>query len=82
MCCHCEPRRWMDVNGQHHAPASLPPGRDLSAHCVVVSLGGSQSRSGRLGEEKNGFPLPEFEPQIDLSLALLLACVIPELKEK
>jgi hypothetical protein len=62
-------------------PRLLYPGK--GPRCPLrSSLGGPQSRFGWLIEEKNDFPLPEFEPQIDLSLALLLACVIPALREK
>lgn len=69
--------RWMDVNGQHHAPASLRRKRTFASR-----LGIPQSRSGRFGEDKNVFPLPEIEPQIDQHLASSLAHVIQELKEK
>jgi len=50
----------MEVSGQLHAPATLPPGKEplvpigLEAECA-------QSRSGR-GEEKNSQPLPRLEP--------------------
>ena len=45
-------------------------------------LGIPQSRSGRFGEGKNVFPLPEIEPQIDQRLVSSLAYIIPELKGK
>jgi hypothetical protein len=45
-------------------------------------LGIPQIRSGRFGEEKNVFPLPEMEPQIEQHLAWSLTYVIPELKGK
>jgi len=38
--------------GRLHAPAALPPGKSLR-HLSVRRLGGSQSRCGRGGEEKN-----------------------------
>jgi hypothetical protein len=43
----------MEVSGQLYAPAALPPGKE--------PLGGSQSRSGRGGEEKNSQPSPRIE---------------------
>jgi hypothetical protein len=42
----------MEVSDQLHGPAALPPGR----------LGGTQSRSGRGGEEKNSQLPPGIEP--------------------
>jgi hypothetical protein len=45
----------MEVSGQLHAPAALPPGKGSR-------LGGPQSRSGRGGEEKNSQPPPGIEP--------------------
>jgi hypothetical protein len=38
----------MDVNGQRHGPAALPPGKE-----PLVSIGGPQSRSGYGGEDIN-----------------------------
>jgi hypothetical protein len=51
----------MEVSGQLHAPAALPPGED-PWHPLNWRLGGPQSRSGRGGEEKNTQPLPRLEP--------------------
>jgi hypothetical protein len=42
----------MEVNGQLHAPATLPPGKE-PRYPLDRRLGGPQSRSGRSGEEKN-----------------------------
>jgi len=42
----------MEVSGQLHTPAALPPVKDPS-YPLDRSLGGPQSRSGRGGEEKN-----------------------------
>jgi hypothetical protein len=42
----------MEVNGQRHAPATLPP-RKCPWYTSDRRLGGPQSRSGRCGEEKN-----------------------------
>jgi hypothetical protein len=43
----------MEVSGQLHAPAALPPGKEPLV---------PQSRSGRGGEEKNSHPPPGIEP--------------------
>jgi hypothetical protein len=48
----------MEVTGQLHAPAALPPGKEP----LDRRLGGTQSRSGRGGEEKNSQPPPGIEP--------------------
>jgi hypothetical protein len=44
-------------SGQLHALAALPPGKES-----LVPTAGSQSRSGRGGEEKNSQPPPGIEP--------------------
>jgi hypothetical protein len=41
----------MEVSGQFHAPAALPPGKD-PWYLLDRRLGGPQSRSGRGGEGK------------------------------
>jgi hypothetical protein len=41
----------MEVNGQLHAPAALPPGQS-SRYPLDKRLGGAQSRCGRGGEDK------------------------------
>jgi hypothetical protein len=51
----------LDVSGQLHAPVALPPGKNPLV-LMYRRLGGSQSRSGRGGEEKNSQPLPGLEP--------------------
>jgi hypothetical protein len=48
----------MEVNGQFHAPAALPP-RERAPW--VGGLGGTQSRPGRGGEDKNSQSSPEIE---------------------
>jgi hypothetical protein len=53
----------MEVGGQLHAPAALPQGKS-PWYPLDRRLGGTQSRSGRDGEEKNSQPLPGLEPQI------------------
>jgi hypothetical protein len=53
----------MDVNGQLHTTA-LYPQKKSPRYLLDRRLGGSQSRSGRGGEEKNSQPLPRLEPPI------------------
>jgi hypothetical protein len=48
----------MGVSGQLHAPAALPPGKELPVPT------GSQSQSGRGDEEKNTCPLPAIKRQL------------------
>jgi len=45
----------MEVTGQLHSPAALPPGKD-PWYPLDRRLGGPQSRSGYGGEEKNSQP--------------------------
>jgi hypothetical protein len=42
---------WMEVSGQLHAPAALPPGK-LPKYSLNRKLDGPQIRSGRCGEEE------------------------------
>jgi hypothetical protein len=42
------PRHYMEVSGQLHAPAALPPGKE-----PLVPMGGPQSHPGHGGEDKN-----------------------------
>jgi hypothetical protein len=51
----------MEVSGQLHAPAALPPGKS-PWYPLDRRLGGPQSRSGRGGEEKNFLLPPGTEP--------------------
>jgi hypothetical protein len=51
----------MEMGGQSHTPAALPPGKD-PWYPWDRSLGEPQSRSGRGGEKKNSQPLPWLEP--------------------
>jgi hypothetical protein len=44
----------MEVSGQLHAPAALPPGKE-----PLVPIG---QEAGRGGEEKNSQPPPGIEP--------------------
>jgi hypothetical protein len=48
---------------QLHNPAASPPGKS-PWYPLNRRLDGSQSRSGRSGEEKNSHPLSELEPSI------------------
>jgi hypothetical protein len=50
----------MEVSGQLHAPAALPPGKS-PWYPLDRRLCGPQSRSGRGGEEKNFQSLPGVE---------------------
>jgi hypothetical protein len=50
----------MEVGGQFHAPAALPPGKE-PRYPLDRRLGGPQSRSGRGGEEKNSQSPPGIE---------------------
>jgi hypothetical protein len=60
---HSWPRHLMDVIGQLHAPAALPPGKS-PWYPLDRRLGRLQSRSGHSDEEKNSHPLPGLEPPI------------------
>jgi hypothetical protein len=51
----------MEVSGQLHAPAALPPGNEPPVP-IYRKLSGPQSRSGRGGEEKNSQSPPGIEP--------------------
>jgi hypothetical protein len=51
----------MEVSGQLHTPAALPQGKSLR-YPLYRRLGGSQSRSGRGGEEKNSQTPLGIEP--------------------
>jgi hypothetical protein len=51
----------MEVSGQLHSPAALPPGKD-PPYTLDRRLGGAQNRSGHGGEEKNSQPPSGIEP--------------------
>jgi hypothetical protein len=53
----------MEVSGQLHAPAALPPGKEPLVP-IGWGLGGPQSRSGRGGVGKSSQPFPGLEPPI------------------
>jgi hypothetical protein len=53
----------MEVSGQLHAQALYPQGKS-PWYPLDRRLGGTQSRSGHSGEEKNFQPLPGLEPPI------------------
>jgi len=44
-------------------PGSFTPGKYLPGYRLNKSLGGSQNRCGRGGEEKDSLPLPGIEPR-------------------
>jgi hypothetical protein len=70
----------MEVSGQLHAPAALPPGKEpLVWYPLDRRLGGPQSRSGRDGEEKNSQPLPGLEPPIIQPIAQLYTTELSQL---
>ena len=48
----------MGVDGQHHAPAALPPVK--TRYPLYRRLGGTQGRSGRA---RKIWPPPEFDPR-------------------
>jgi hypothetical protein len=54
----------MEVSGQLHTPAALPPGGKIPWYLLDRRLVGPQSRSGRGGVQKNSQPLPGLEPVI------------------
>jgi len=56
----------MEVIGQLHAPAALPPEKapPLPRYTLDRRLGGPQSLSGRRGEEGNSQPPPGLGPPI------------------
>jgi hypothetical protein len=51
----------MEVNGQLHATAALPSGKEPTVP-IGYETGGPQSRSGRGSEENNSQSPPEIEP--------------------
>jgi hypothetical protein len=52
----------MEVSGQLHAPAALPPGKN-PWYPLDRRLGGPPSRSGRGGEEKNSQPADKLRAE-------------------
>jgi hypothetical protein len=53
----------MKVSDQFHAPTALPPGKEPPWYPLDRRLGGTQSRSGRGGEEKIPSPRRESNPR-------------------
>jgi hypothetical protein len=49
------PPHWLEVSGQLHAPAALPPGKG-SRYPFYRRFGGTQNRCGRYGEVKIFYP--------------------------
>jgi hypothetical protein len=60
------------MNGQRHAPASLPLGKDPVL--IYRSLGGPQGRSGRVRKVS---PALGFDPRTDQPLASLYTAALP-----
>jgi len=63
------PKNYIEINGQPHAPAALPPVR--TRYPEDTKLGGLQTMSGRGGEEKNSHHCPcwETEPRVVQAVA-------------
>jgi hypothetical protein len=59
----------MEVSGQLHAPAALPPGKE-PWYPLYRRLGGPQSRYGHGGEEKNYQTQPGFDSRRELGIFL------------
>jgi hypothetical protein len=53
----------MELSDQIHAPAALPPGKELQVP-LDRRLSGPQSRSGRCGAEKNLAPAENRTPAV------------------
>jgi hypothetical protein len=66
----------MELTGQLHAPAALPPWK---YYPLDKRLRGPQSQSGRGGEEKNFQPLPGLEPPIIQPVAQLYTVEVSRL---
>jgi hypothetical protein len=64
----------MEVSGQLHAPAALPPGK-APRYPMDRRLGGPQSWSGRRGVEKN-LALPGIEPRPSVMLDMIIIIII------
>jgi hypothetical protein len=62
-CTQSWPRRYMEVSGQLHVPAALPPEKEPLVP-LDRRLGKPHSRSGSGGEDKNSQPLLWLEPPI------------------
>jgi len=52
----------MEASGQPHAPAAVPPGKELS-YALNGRLGGPQSRCERYGGDKSLLPVAGFNPR-------------------
>jgi hypothetical protein len=68
----------MEVSCQLHAPAIFPRGKS-PWYPLNRRLGGLQSWSGRVGEEKNSQPLPRLEPPIIQPVAQRYNTELPRL---
>jgi hypothetical protein len=54
----------MEVSGQLHAPAALPPGEIATGTHWIGEWGGLQRQSGRCGVEKNLTPVGNVTPVV------------------
>jgi hypothetical protein len=70
----------MEVNGQLHAPAALPPWKS-PRYPLDRRLGGPQSRFGSGGEKKNSQPLSKIGPTIIQPVAQRYTTVLTPLQE-
>jgi hypothetical protein len=68
----------MEVSGQLHASAALPPGKE-PLYPLDRRLGGPQNRSGHGGEEKNSQPLPGLEHPFIQPVALCRTAELSQL---
>jgi hypothetical protein len=68
----------MEVSGEFHAPAALPPGEEPSVP-LDRRLDGSQSRSGRGGEEEDTSPCRESNPGRPVLCLVIVLTELPRL---
>ena len=70
----------LELSGQFHASAALPPGKTPPPRYLLCRrLGGPQSRSGRYGQDKNLSTLPGLELQFLHHPAPNLVTILTEL---
>jgi hypothetical protein len=67
----------MEVSGQLHVPAALPPGKELW-YPLDRRLDGPQSRSGCGGEEKNSQPRRESNPRTPIDTSYFFPSYFPD----
>jgi hypothetical protein len=69
------PQHYLEASGQLHAPALYPPRKESP---VPIGFGGTQFRSGRLGEEKILDPNGTRTPTPQSSSPCLAAATFPK----